>query len=106
MNAAYRFLPWVRQGASTAVRTPDTLGAGVPGRPGLPVGLRVNGREDVTAALRLYGPGDVQGFDTRVVLRTDPPNLASAFEPNYFPAVELSVPSLPWLLTPATGDPQ
>jgi hypothetical protein len=104
MNAAYRFLPWVRQGASTAVRTPDTLGPGVPGRPGLPVGLRVNGRSDISVALRMYGPGDVAGFDTRVVRRTDPPNLASASEPNYFAGVELSVPSLPWLLTPATGE--
>ncbi|MEJ2503209.1 MAG: hypothetical protein P8177_07800, partial [Gemmatimonadota bacterium] len=104
MSARYRFLPWVREGASTAVRTPDTLGAGLPGRAALPLGLRVNQRADVAVGLRLYGPGDGVGIDTRVVVRTDPPHLAAAFEPNYFPAIEFDIPALPWLLTPATGN--
>ena len=47
MSARYRFLPWVRQGAATAIPTVDTLAAGVPDRPSLPLGLRVNERVDV-----------------------------------------------------------
>ena len=106
MSARYRFLPWVRQGAATAIPTVDTLAAGVPDRPSLPLGLRVNQRVDVPVSLRLFGPGDALGFDPSVVTRTDPPHLISGFEPNYFPAVELDLPALPWLLTPATGDAQ
>src|SRR5690606_26703992 len=91
MSAVYRFLPWVRQGAATAVRTVDTLAAGVPVRASLPVAARVNRRVDVDVSLRLYGPGDAVGFDPRVVVRSDPPHLSTGFEPNYFPAVDFSV---------------
>lgn len=101
MAPRYRFLPWVRLGA--AVTTPDTLGAGVPTRATLPVHLRVNGADDVDVTARLHGPGDVVSIDTRMVVRTDPPHLASEFEPNYFPIVEFDRPDIPWLFTPATG---
>lgn len=104
MPARYRFLPWARLGA--AVTTVDTLGAGVPARSTLPVHLRVNGREDVAVTARLHGPGDVVSIDTRMVVRTDPPHLASEFEPNYFPLVEFDRPDVPWMFTPATGDGQ
>jgi hypothetical protein len=106
MSTRYSFLPWVRHGAASAVRNPDTLGPGLPLRPLLPVGLRVNGRSDVAASLQLYGPGDVTGLDSRAILRSDPPHLADGFEPNYFPAIEFDRPDLPWLFTPATGDAQ
>ena len=106
MSARYQFLPWVRQGVATAIRTVDTLGTGVSGRAVLPLALRVNRRVDAGVSLRLYGPGDVTGFDTRVVVRTDPPHMAADFEPNYFPSIELDLPDLPWLLTPAIGDVQ
>ena len=66
--------------------------------------LRVNDRHDVAVTARLHGPGDVVSIDTRKVVRTDPPHLASEFEPNYFPLVEFDRPDLPWLFTPATGD--
>lgn len=106
MNARYRFLPWVRQGAATAIARADTLADGVPGRAALPLLLSVNHRPNVPVMLQLYSPGDVIGFDTRTVVRTDPPNLSNAFEPNYFPSIEFGEPSLPWLLTPAAGDGQ
>lgn len=102
MTARYRFLPWVRLGAgSTDV---DPLGAGLPAHATRRVTLRVNDRRDVPVTTRLHGPGDVVSIDTRLVVRTDPPHLASEFEPNYFPLIELDRPDLPWLFTPATGD--
>jgi hypothetical protein len=106
VSTRYQFVPWIRQGAATAIDTIDTLDAGVAGRPALPLRLSVNQRSDVSVTLRLFGPGDVTGLDTRAVVRTDPPHMASAFEPNYFPYVELDLPDLPWMLTPATGDAQ
>lgn len=104
MSTRYRFLPWVRLGAAASLANVDTLGAGVPGRATLPVTLRVNNRDDVRVTARVHGPGDVVSLDTRAVVRTDPPHLASEFEPNYFPLVEFDRPDLPWMFTPATGD--
>jgi hypothetical protein len=100
----YRFLPWARLGVGST--TVDTLGAGVAARTTLPVHLRVNARQDIAVTALVHGPGDVVGIDTRLVVRTDPPNLASEFEPNYFPLVEFDRPDVPWLFTPATGDAQ
>lgn len=102
MTARYRFVPWVRLGASASAT--DTLGAGVPTHATIPAPLQVNG-QDVGVRARLHGPGDVVSIDTRMVVRTDPPHLASEFEPNYFPFVEFDRPDIPWLFTPATGTP-
>ena len=98
----YRFLPWVRLGASPP--DPDLPDADLAPRATLPLTLRINDRHDVAVTARLHGPGDVVSIDTRQVVRTDPPHLASEFEPNYFPLVEFDRPDLPWLFTPATGD--
>ena len=89
MPARYRFGPWVRLGAGGP--TPDTLGAGLPTRATIPVNVGVNG-QPVGVTARLHGPGDVVSIDTRMVVRTDPPHLASEFEPNYFPLVEFDRP--------------
>ena len=108
MSASFQFIPWVRRGAATAIRTTDKLGAGLPGRASLPVDMRINKRADaeVSVTIGLTGPGDITGLDARLVVRTDPPNLTNDFEPNYFPAVEFDPPDFPWLFTPAAGDPQ
>ena len=106
MTTRYQFVPWLRRAAAAAIRAVDTLAAGVPARPVLPLKVRVNQRNEVSTHLRLHGPGDVTGLDTRDIVRTDPPHLATDFEPNYFPSVEFNTPDLPWMLTPATGDPQ
>ncbi len=104
MSARYRFLPWVRMGAAASLANVDTLAGGVPGHATMPVALRVNDRDAVDITARLYGPSDVASIDTRAVVRTDPPHLASEFEPNYFPLVEFDRPDMPWMFTPATGD--
>lgn len=102
-SANYIFLPWVRQGASSVIQTADGLGKN-PNQPGvasLTVKLRVNSTDDVEREVRLYGPGDVVGFDRRQVVRTEPRHLSRDFEPNYFPALEFDRPEFPWLFTPA-----
>jgi hypothetical protein len=102
-GAAYHFLPWVRQGAATAIPQPDTLGAGLPGRAPVPVKLRVNdaAADEVAVPLRLYGPGDVIGIDPREIVRVEPRPLTPDFPPHYFPFVEFDRPDFPWLFTPA-----
>ncbi|HJZ81721.1 MAG TPA: hypothetical protein VKD91_15295, partial [Pyrinomonadaceae bacterium] len=66
--------------------------------------LRVNDSPEIEHQVRLYGPGDVTGLDTQQVIRTEPRNLATDFEPNYFPAIEFDRPDLPWMFTPAKAD--
>jgi hypothetical protein len=45
---------------------------------------------------KLIGPGDVIGFNSRVVARTAPDNNTNDFEPNYVPFVEFKDPDFPW----------
>jgi hypothetical protein len=101
----YRFLPWVRSGLAATLATPDTLGAGTPGRARLEVSVRLSRRAgaavDVDRRLSMLGPGEVVGLDPRQVIRTDPPRGATDVEPNFLVQVELDRPDLPWLFTPA-----
>lgn len=109
ISANYIFLPWVRQGVSADIQTPDTLG-----NPNLPVpsgvatvnvNLKVN-TDNLAQPVRLYGPGDVTGIDQQQVIRTEPAHLARDFEPNYFPAIEFDRPEFPWLFTPLKNNPE
>lgn len=96
---SYTYLPWVRQGLISAIGA----GAVKDGRLELAVKATVSGGGGGTSkpvSVLLFGPGDVNGFDTRQVIRTDPPDSSSDFEPNYFPLVEFDRPDFPWLMTP------
>jgi hypothetical protein len=66
--------------------------------------LDVNGTSVAAPPIRLLGPGDITSMDAGAVIRTDPRNGADAFEPNYLATVELALPDLPWLFTPAAPD--
>jgi hypothetical protein len=110
MAIDYRFLPWARRGLVRALQTPDANG--VDARPAIQLGLTISADRDGTAAapvagnlnLRLFGPGDVVGLDTRLILRTDPKPFATSFEPNYLALVDFDPPDLPWMFTPARAD--
>src|SRR5258708_4588894 len=98
--ATYSFLPWVRQGLAARA---DSAG-GLTVKDGnvemrICVGVNRNNLSDVPA--QLYGPGDVVGIDAREVVRTEPQNSMTDFEPNYFPLVEFNHPDFPWMFTPA-----
>ncbi|GAA4728014.1 hypothetical protein [Phytohabitans rumicis] len=97
-----RYLPWWRQGAAALVTVADA--PGLPSRAELAVTATVNAGPAATVTARLYGPGEVGGIDARQVIRTEPPPGTPDFEPNYFPAVELDAPDLPWAFTPATAN--
>jgi hypothetical protein len=103
-SANYIFLPWVRQGAASGIKTPD-MSANQPGVVSVKVMLGLNNAPpDIERQVRLYGPGDVTGLDRLQVIRTEPRHLATDFEPNYFPAIEFDRPDLPWIFTPATAN--
>ncbi|MFC4066461.1 hypothetical protein [Actinoplanes subglobosus] len=98
---ARRYHPWTRSGIAGAISTVDPLTGPVPARATLTVTTAVNGGRDTGVPVRLYGPGDVLGFDARQVLRREPGPDTPDAEPNYFTLVEFTRPDLPWLFTPA-----
>jgi hypothetical protein len=106
----YSFLPWLRQGIAGQIASTPTSG----GRASVPVTLRLSGtpiaggadltRDDVGRNVQLYGPGDVVGIDSRAIVRTEPRDWITNFEPNYMPQVEFYDEDFPWRYTPAPPD--
>lgn len=122
--SVYTFLPWTRSGIAAAIDVPDDL-QGIPARTPLVVQLKATEERDVLDSasrqverevvgaetiafgagdLRLHGPGDVTGIDTREVTRMEPRPGTRNAEPNYFPAMEFERHDFPWLFTPARAD--
>jgi len=101
--AKLSFLPWVREGAATAIPTPDTLVA-QRGVADLSASLSINSAPGAPIAIRLRGPADVIGVDARQVVRMEPMPDSNDFEPNFFACVEFDRPDFPWLFTPARAN--
>ncbi|WP_284035458.1 hypothetical protein [Neobacillus sp. 114] len=99
----YTFLPWMREGLASYIPKEDSFIGAMDSRVKLPVSLQVNHTLTASVQVRLYGPGDVTGFDQRQVLRTDPPHLTTGFEANYFASIEFDRPDFPWMFTPAAA---
>ena len=108
MSGAYSFLPWARQGLANRIAAVDEDNV-VKLRAQIDVGLRLTARKldgseahsDFTRPTQLYGPGDVIGVDTRAIVRTEPRNFTTNFEPNYLAAIEFYDEDFPWRYTPA-----
>jgi hypothetical protein len=102
--AAYTFLPWVRQGIASKIATDDNLGAGAgPGeRVAVRISLQLTGDPElVSQNVQLIGPGDVIGVSPRAIVRTEPRNWVTDFEPNYLAFIEFYEEDFPWRFTPA-----
>ena len=105
---SYSFLPWLRRGIANQITAADG-DTTVATRPSTPVVLRVSGdalgggtvTADVEREVELYGPGDVIGIDSRVIVRTEPRNWVTNFEPNYLAFLEFYEEDFPWRYTPA-----
>ncbi|HEX8205730.1 MAG TPA: hypothetical protein VF587_06710 [Solirubrobacteraceae bacterium] len=107
-SGAYTFLPWLRTGIANKVTAEDFAAVDAE-RATVDVGVRVTGKrvaggpdatQDVTRPVALYGPGDVVGIDTRAIVRTEPRNWITNFEPNYLAFVEFYDEDFPWRYTP------
>ena len=111
MRADYTFLPWARQGLANRISGPDPNPA-VSARVDIDVKLTVAAQGldggttnfDVNRKVQLYGPGDVIGVDGRAIVRTDPRDWITNYEPNYLAAIEFYDETLPWRYTPAAPD--
>ncbi len=97
----YYFIPCLRRGLMTYLQQPASGSRAV-------INARINVASNFTAAddsglasmpLDIFGPGDVNGFDRRIVVRTEPKNNVGDFEPNYFPFIEFAEPDFVWRFT-------
>ena len=106
--ANYTFLPWLRQGIANKITTADG-DPGVKTRAKIKVNFSLetenvsggNGSTPFSKDIELYGPGDIIGIDSKVVIKNEPQNWITNFEPNYLPYIEFYDESFPWRYTPA-----
>jgi hypothetical protein len=111
--ATYSFLPWLRQGLAGQIGDQDH-DANVHERASVHVQLTLTGdplpgvtpapTADVDRDVQLYGPGDVVGIDRRAIVRTEPRDWITNYEPNYMPAIEFYDEDFAWRYTPAAPD--
>lgn len=104
----YTFSSWLRRGVGNRITQPDRLGAGasgVPERATVPIDVTLNGTA-ISKSFALIGPGDIIGINPQMVVRTEPRNWITNFEPNYLAFVEFYDEDFLWRYTPArpTGE--
>lgn len=100
------FLPYARRGVAAAVTAPpdDLDGNPLASHPEFEVTLQLQsevGQVSVSSPQRMLDSGGVTGIDPTVVIRTDPGPDATDFQAVNMASVELRVPDLPWMFTPA-----
>jgi hypothetical protein len=107
MSGAYSFLPWARQGLGNQILATGHLRAST----SVELGVHLTRPDGRTATLpvpprevQLCGPGDIVGVDPRAVIRTEPLNWITNFEPNYLAAIEFYDEDFPWRYTPTPPD--
>ena len=107
----YSFLPWLRGGVANSITAADG-DAAVKVRAILPLDLTLTGTnldgsantQTIHRDVNLYGPADIVGIDSRAVVKVDPRNWITNFEPNYLPYIEFYDEDFPWRYTPAAAD--
>jgi len=83
----------------------DDLGSGTvhtKERALVPVALKANDA-DVSKQFALIGPGDITGVNRDMIVRTEPLNWITDFEPNYLAFVEFYDEDFVWRYTPASA---
>src|SRR6267378_5877392 len=108
----YSFLPWLRQGLANQITAAD-LDPNIKTRPQITVELALQGDKldgsgvdslPVAKQIALFGPGDIVGVDRRAIVRTEPRDGITNFEPNYLACIEFYDEDFPWRYTPAAPD--
>ncbi|MDQ3019720.1 MAG: hypothetical protein M3R36_04000 [Bacteroidota bacterium] len=107
--ATYTFLPWLRQGIANNIIQGDNDPAVIL-RASIPIDISVASvktdgsnapNQEVHQSIKLYGPGDIIGVDPRVIIKMEPRNWITNFEPNYLAFIEFYEEDFPWRYTPA-----
>ena len=102
--ATYTFLPWMRQGLANQIAGQSGQRATIPVELVLR-GDRVDGggtatRPPIHRDIEIYGPGDVVGLDPRAIIKNEPNDWITNFEPNYLPYIDFYDEDLPWRYSP------
>lgn len=110
--ATYSFLPWLRQGLANNINEQDNP-TNIKIRATATVTLEIAGTGggavppvSISKPVELFGPGDIVGVDTRAIIRHDPRNWITNYEPNYLPNIEFYDEDFPWRYTPAAPNGQ
>lgn len=103
--ANYTFIPWLRQGLAnhisgqTGVRA--TIGVDL-----TLTGEKVDGGTevlpDIHQDIEIYGPGDIVGIEQSAIIKVEPKNWITNFEPNYLPYIEFYDEDFAWRYSPTT----
>ena len=107
----YSFLPWLRLGLANKIDSAD-FDNNVKVRARVNVELEARGDKlgggmlavPVTRPVALFGPGDIVGIDRRSIVRVEPRDRVTNFEPNYLPHIEFYDEDFAWRYTPAAPD--
>ena len=102
--ARYQFHSWSRKGISLNIDTADDLGTGTETqleRAEIPISVTLNDTAQ-TKDFLLIGPGDIIGVNPNMIVRTEPLNWITNFEPNYLSFVEFYDEDFAWRYTPAS----
>ncbi len=102
--ARYQFHAWSRRGISANIIEADDLGNGaaaVKERAEIPIAVTLN-TTDVPKNFSLIGPGDITGIQSDMIVRTEPLNWITNFEPNYLAFIEFYDEDFAWRYTPAS----
>jgi hypothetical protein len=104
--ARYQFHSWSRKGIANQIQEDDDLGAGGAGeteRARIALPVKLNTKPTIDKKFDLIGPGDIIGVNRDMVVRTQPLNWITDFEPNYLPFIEFYNEDFAWSHTPASG---
>jgi hypothetical protein len=110
-DPTYSFLPWLRGGVANSIGQPDG-DPSVKVRVAIPLDLTLTGTQldggtlsnVIHRDINLYGPGDIIGIESRAVVKVEPRDWITNFEPNYLPYIEFYDEDFPWRYTPAAAD--
>ena len=104
--ARYTFNSWLRRGIGTRIAEVDHLGGGTSAvleRATVPIDVVLN-TEPLHKDFSLIGPGDIIGLLPSMVVRTEPLNRITNFEPNYLAFIEFYDEDFIWRYTPARAN--
>lgn len=114
INATYSFLPWLRQGVANNIKEADG-DPNVKLRASIPIEVIVSGlkvdnsplaEEKVLQQISLYGPADVIGVESKAIVKNEPRNWITNFEPNYLPYIDFYEEDFPWRYSPMASNGQ
>ncbi|WP_315820296.1 hypothetical protein [Paraflavitalea speifideaquila] len=101
--ARYQFHSWARKGIAGNIIESDDLGTGsgtTVERAEVPVAVSLNGA-GMAKNFALIGPGDITGINHNMIVRVEPLNWITDFEPNYLSFIEFYDEDFAWRYTPA-----